>query len=80
MEEPIERQYRQIVFRIPELTAWKIEKRIGKGTDGIKIIAKIFLQYFAHGKAGLDFTFDLSEKDMEKVATELEKQKDKPAA
>jgi len=80
MEEPNERQYRQIVFRIPELTAWKIEKRIGKGTDGLRVMAKMFLHYFAHGKAGLDFTFDLSEKDMEKVIGELEKQKGKEAA
>lgn len=80
MDKSQERRYRQIKINLPEHVAWKIERRVGKGTENIKAVAKIFLHYFANGKADLGFTFDLSEKEIEKVITELEKQKGKEAA
>lgn len=78
MEETQDKRYRKVIVNLPELTAWKIDKRIGGGN--INSLVKIFLHNFAHGKAGLDFTFDLSDKDMQRILRSLDKQEDKAAA
>lgn len=70
MEEQKEKMYRQIKTRLPEHVAWKIEKRIGGGN--INSLVKIFLHNFAHGKAGLDFTFSLADKDMQRILRDIE--------
>jgi hypothetical protein len=78
MQEANEKRYRVVKTNLPEITAWKIEKRIGGGN--INSLVKIFLHNFAHGKAGLDFTFDLSDKDMQRIIRDLDKQGEKEAA
>lgn len=75
MDEPKEKRYRKVNVNLPEPIAWKIDKRIGGGN--INSLVKIFLHNFAHGKAGLDFTFDLSDKDMQRIIRDLDKQEGK---
>lgn len=78
MENQQEKRYRKVNVNLPEHTAWKIDRRIGGGN--INSLVKIFLHNFANGKAGLDFSFDLTDKDMQRILRDLDKPQEGKAA